>query len=253
MSATRWAQLRQVISATSDLEGDSAAARAALGLAPGFPDPVLETVGMADESLPIGAAHEGPAGGGAFLELVGPLREDVPLTRWLTKVGGRGGYGLSIQVDDVAAGVAAATEAGVRVVADQEVYGHRIVQLRPGDLGLLVELDGIADPDVWFWDDVPMTRSSGALVDDVLGVDVGGPDPRARAAVLGAILGVPVTTGEDGCPQLVLAAPGRPGRTVRFTADGSGLCGVELSLRDGATAPAEPLTFGGMPVRFRTV
>lgn len=182
--ATSWVTLRQVILATDDLPGDSVRLRSALGLGPGFPDPILETIGMTDEAIPVGAAHEGPAGGGSFLDLVAPLSAEGSINRWLGKMGGRGGYALAIQVPDVGPRIAAAEELGIGVIADMEVYGHRLVQFRPAGLGLLVEIDEFAEQDEWFWDDTPMTRTQDSLVDDLLGVELSCVDVADSAARL---------------------------------------------------------------------
>ena len=32
--------------------------------------------------------------------------------------------------------------------------GHPLFQMHPADVGILLELDGVTDPAVWFWDDV---------------------------------------------------------------------------------------------------
>lgn len=244
-----WVRLRQVIMATDDLHLDSAALRDALGLAPGFPDPVLETIGMRDESIPVGAAHAGPAGGGAFLELVGPLTPEAPINRWLAKVGGRGGYALSLQVPEIPARLEAAGALGVGVIADLEVYGHRIVQFRPADLGLLVEIDEIADPDRWFWDDVEMTQPEDSVVDDVLGVEISCADLAAATPRFSAVLGLNPQLSEDATTfalgarylRLVAAAEG----------EHPGLRGVELSVRPGQTAPEGPLLLAGLAVTLR--
>ena len=45
-------------------------------------------------------------------------------------------------------------ELDLGVAADVEAYGYRIIQLRPKQMGLLLELDEVPDPDAWFWDSV---------------------------------------------------------------------------------------------------
>jgi hypothetical protein len=117
---------------------------------------------------------------------------------------------LSIQVPDLTPHLAAAAQAGVRVVADLEAYGHRIVQRHPGDMGLLIELDEIADPGVWFWDDVEAETAAAPRVDDVIGVEVASPDPRAQAALWASVL---VAEADPSAPELRIAL-GR--REIRF-------------------------------------
>jgi len=225
-----WAILRQVVLGAEDLEVTSKQLRGALGLAPGFADPALETIGMADETLRVGPQ--------AHLEIVAPLSQDTSLARWIAK-GGGGGYALSIQVPDITPLLAAATAAGVRTSADTEVYGHRIVQLHPGDLGLLLELDEIADPEAWFWDDVEAEVSAEPRVRDVLAVDLSSPDPAAQAALWSQVFGVPV--GEDeSAPSMRLGT-----RTLRFVPGGRRMLSRVVLARTDA-GPAEQLTVGGV-------
>lgn len=150
--AGTWEILRQVVIGARDLDKTGQQLREALNLAPGFADPLLEDIGLADETLAVGPQ--------AFLEIVAPLDETVSLARWIRKGGGEGGYALSIQVSNIEPYLERATAADVRTVADLEAYGHRIVQLHPGDLGLLVELDEIPDADEWFWDQTEKEVSS---------------------------------------------------------------------------------------------
>ena len=177
-----WATLRQACLAVSDHDAVSERLRGALGLAPGFADPLLKDLGMRDETLRVGKQ--------AHVEIVSPLTEEVALNRWLDKVGGQGGYCLSIQVPDVQALVDNATALGVRLAIDVHHFGRRIVQLHPGDMGLLVELDEIPETDEWFWDDIEAEVPATPYVDDVLAVEVTSPDPTAQAQRWAGVFGV---------------------------------------------------------------
>ena len=201
-SPAQRAILRQVVLGSPDLEATTRQLRESLGLPRGFADPLLEEIGMADETIRVGSE--------AHLEVVAPLRDDVSLAAWLRKGGGGGGYALSIQVPDLAPHLAAAAQEGVRVVADLEAYGHRIVQLHPGDLGLLIELDEIADPGVWFWDDIEAEAATAPRVDDVLGVEIASHDAAAQAARWASVLGAEVDLSAS-VPRISL---GR--REIRF-------------------------------------
>jgi len=196
--------IRQVVLGAGDLEECGGRLRDALGLPQGFADPLLEEIGLADETLRIGRE--------AHLEVVAPLTGEASLARWLAKGGGDGGYALSIQVHDLGAYLERAAGLGVRVVADLEAYGHRIVQLHPGDLGLLVELDEIGDPARWFWDDIPVVPVENPRVEDILGVEVASPDPGSQAAQWGELFGVAVERRD--VPSVRLGT-----RTVRFVED----------------------------------
>jgi len=185
---TGWALLRQVVLATGDIAGDAKLLRDHLGLGAGFADPELATIGMSDETMALA--------GGSYLELVGALTPDVSIARWLAKTGG-GGYALSVQHSDPIAARDRAIARGVRIVADQAVMGHPIVQFHPADVGLLLELDGIADRDAWFWDGMGVDPSPSALVDDVVRVDVGVADPAATVTLWAEILGYPALSWES--------------------------------------------------------
>ncbi|TQS41936.1 hypothetical protein [Cryptosporangium phraense] len=221
--------LRQVVLGASDVEVTGKQLRETFGLAPGFADPILEDIGMADETIRVGEE--------AHLEVVGPLREDTSIAAWIRKGGSGGGYGLSIQVSSVQEYVDRAVELGVRIAADMEVYGHRIVQLHPGDMGLLIELDEIADPSVWFWDSIPRVAPPAPLVDDVLGVTVSSPDPVAQARLWGGVFGADTSGG-----TLALGS-----RTVSFAAGPRKMLSA-VSLRAVGASGWSPLDLGG--VRF---
>lgn len=231
-----WATIRQVVIGAEDLDATSKEIREGLGLSSGFADPLLEDIGLADETIRVG--------GEAHLEVVAPLTTTASINGWLAKVGGGGGYALSIQVPDAATLVANAASAGVRVVADLEAYGRRIVQLHPGDMGLLVELDEIPEPDQWFWDDIATETPENPLVDDVLAVDVESPDPQAQAARWAAVMGVEVEPGE--VPAIRLGS-----RTVHFVrGERRMLSAVDLRAVDGSEAPST-LSVSGVLLRLR--
>jgi hypothetical protein len=178
-----WALLRQVVLATDDIESAGTLIRDRLGLGKGFADPELATVGLADDTMALA--------GGSYLELVAPLNGapmGAALSRWLAKTGG-GGYALSVQHPDAVGARDRARALGVRIAADQLVMGHPIVQLHPADAGLLLELDGIADPEAWFWDGMGVDPSPHALVDDVVAVEAGVADPGATTSLWTEILG----------------------------------------------------------------
>ena len=191
--AGTWEILRQVVIGARDVDKTGHQLREALNLAPGFADPLLEDIGLADETLAVGPQ--------AFLEIVAPLDETVSLARWIRKGGGEGGYALSIQVSNIEPYLERAAAADVRTVADLEAYGHRIVQLHPGDLGLLVELDEIPDADEWFWDETEKEVSLDPWVDDILGVDVSSPDPARTATLWAEVFGKKPVSGATTLDQ----------------------------------------------------
>ena len=181
----RWAVLRHLVLAAEDALAASAGLAEALRLPAGFGDPELAAIDLIDRNLPVGEQK--------YLEVVGPLGPGSYINRWLRRVGGQGGYCLSVQVPDVPACRQRALDRGVRLAADQEVLGHRIIQLHPADTGVLLELDGIPDPSRWFWDDITPGPRPDALIDDIIAVTVGGPDPEATAALWADITGLELT------------------------------------------------------------
>lgn len=233
---THWTILRQVVLGVEDVDVAAKELREELGLGEGFEDPMLADIGLADHTIRVGPV--------AHLELVAPLNPDVSIAHWLTKGGGPGGYCLSIQVSDVDERAAAAERLGIRLVADLPVDGHRVVQLHPADMGLLVELDGITDPDVWFWDGISVPPPAAPQVVDVLAVDVSSPDPQAQAERWSALFDVPLEV-VDGTTQLRLGE-----RIVRFVAgERKTFTAVDLAAAPGVV-PRE-VRLSGVEVRVR--
>jgi hypothetical protein len=169
-----WAILRQVVIATTSHEADTAAVRAAFGLGQGFDDPELKKMNLVDATMPVAP--------GRYLEFVAPAAPEGPVASWLAKVGGRGGYVLSVQHPDPAGVKERAAAMGVRVPIEETAFGRVILQLHPKDVGVVLEVDGIDDPAVWFWDDIDPGPEPGAFVGDVVGVEVPVADPAATAA-----------------------------------------------------------------------
>src|SRR5512146_1863001 len=198
-----WAVLRHLVLAAADALAASARLAAALRLPEGFGDPELAAIGLTDRNMPVGTEK--------YVEVVGPLGPGSYINRWLRRVGGQGGYCLSVQVPDVAACKRRALDRGVRLAADQAVLGHQIIQLPPADAGVLLELDGIADRNRWFWDDITPGPRADALIDDITAVTVGLPDPAAAAALWADIIGLqpvtPTTLDFTGCTIEFAAHP----------------------------------------------
>jgi hypothetical protein len=188
-----WARLRQVIVATNEIEADTKALRAGFQFGEGFHDPELGEVAMADHTFTLADL--------SYLQLVTSLNPDDPLGRWTARIGGRGGYALSIQHPDPAGVKARAEALGIRVIFDREVLGYPIVQLHPKDAVILLEADGIADPDVWFWDNLgeQAQPDPGALVDSVVAVGVPVPDPARLGRTWHELLGLT----PEGDPSVV--------------------------------------------------
>jgi len=228
-----WAYLRQVVLATVDPVGDTAALRAAYGLPVGFTDPELLAHGIADETIPVGPRR--------FVELVSPSGDHSPLTPWLAKRGGRAGYGVAVQVPDIPAIRARAVSRGVGIMIEQEALGHRIMQLHPRQVGILLDLDEVPDRNAWFWDEISPGPASAALIDDIVEVEIGVPDPHAMAALWSHLLDVeqPTETSVD------------LGTLIQFVAaDSPSMRAVTVQTVSGRTSPADA-EFVGVRIRHR--
>jgi hypothetical protein len=175
-----WAKLRQVIIAAQDNAAAAATLRARLGLGRGFVDPGLETINMDDTTLPVG--------NGSFLEIISPRDATTSLGRWLAKAGGSGGYMLAIQHSDVVGVRRRAREMGIAEVLADVVQGYELAQFSPWELGLIIEVDGIPDPTVWYWDHLAVQPEADATVNDILEVEVAVQDPDAVVAAWNKLL-----------------------------------------------------------------
>jgi hypothetical protein len=178
MTENQWAELRQVGFATL---GHPAAVRAAtelLELGPGFGDPLLAAVHLADFTAPIGPD--------TYVEVLAPTTPDHSVARWLRRVGGSSGWVLATQVPSLDGVQQRAAEHGVRIAVQTQAMGHDIVQLHPLDVGVLLELDEFLPRTGWFWDDLPAAKAAharrSAKADDILAVDVADTDPFGMAA-----------------------------------------------------------------------
>jgi hypothetical protein len=235
-NTANWAILRQVVIATQDHESDVAAVRAAFGLGPGFGDPELKDLALLDATMPVSTQR--------YLELIGPENDTAVVTKWLTKIGGRGGYVLSVQHPDPDAVRARARQRGVRVPIDTTALGHTVIQLHPQDVGVLLEVDGIADESAWFWDDIDPGPEPDALIDTIVGVEVPVADPAATNALWHDLLGL----GDPVLPDTVDLG----GIPVRFVPGGPSANWTVLVRRSpvGGDRASEPLLPG---ITFRLV
>ncbi len=199
-----WAKLRQVVIGTMHHDDDVAAVRASFGLGASFADPELHTLSLTDATFPLSSER--------YLEFVGPTGTTGPVASWLAKVGGRGGFVLSVQHPDAAGVRQRCIAKGVRVAIDTEAFGKPVLQLHPKDVGLVLEIDGITEPSVWFWDDINPGVEPSASVDEIIGVEVPVADPTAMTALWLELLDL----GEASAPNEIDLG----GAWVRFTPGG---------------------------------
>ena len=220
--------LIQATLAAADLAEAAGAARAVLGLPPGFPDPELASWGMVNEILGLGRT---------YLEIVAPAAGTSPLHRFLA--GGEGGYVVGLRVPDTDALVERAARLGIGIAHRQDFHGADIVQLHPGRLGVLLEADRIPDGLHWHYDtwDTP-PRPDDAPTGELLAVDVAVAEPEETAALWAELLDT-----ERTAPAEVRAGDG----LIRFVSvtGRRGLVAADIA----GTAPAEH-TVAGLLLRL---
>jgi hypothetical protein len=228
-----WAILRQVIFAAEDNAAAGALVRERLGLGTGFEDPGLATINMTDNTIPVGE--------GSFLEIISPWEKDTSLGRWLAKRGGAGGYMLAVQIPDIEGVRARAAEMGIDEILRDTVDGHELSQYSPWELGLIFEADGIADPDVWYWDEVGWSLEPDAAVTDIVDVEVAVEDPDKVTALWHQLLDLP----PSGEREVKMGH-----RVLRFVpGEGKGRM-TAMTLKAAGDTPREPEELLGLTVRY---
>jgi hypothetical protein len=115
-------------------------------------------------------------------------------------------------------------EAAVRIAVETEAMGHRIVQLHPLDVGVLLELDEFLPREAWFWDELPGAKAAHA----------------ARTSKAGDIVAVDVAVD-------AAADPGRPAAMAQTWA---AIIGIAPPCPPAATADGAALAFGRRTIRF---
>lgn len=244
MTENRWAELRQVGFATLDHEAAVRTASELLELGPGFDDPLLAAMHLADFTAPIGPD--------TYLEVLAPTTPDHSVARWLGRVGGSSGWVLSTQVPSLDGVKERAADHGVRIAVETQAMGKDIVQLHPLDVGVLLELDAFLPREEWFWDDIEAAKAAQAgrstKVDNIVAVDVAAEDPAAMAAAWAAIIGIdpPVAT-QDGA---AIAFGSRPIRFVPPQAGRTGIVAVDIHATDRENGPGRQGELCNTLIRF---
>jgi hypothetical protein len=210
---TGYLRLRQVCLVAPHLEpliGDIADI---LGLRVCYRDGNVAKYGLENALLPVDTI---------LLEVVAPLQEGTAAGRFLQKTGGRGGYMAIFCCDDPDARGQHAKEIGVRVANVIDHAPYHGVQLHPRDCrAAFIEFnhtDGSDDilgpyppagPD---W----QTSIAKDVTQALTGVEMQSPEPADLAEHWGRILGIAVSHGEGGAPELKL-----PNCRFRFIAGAS--------------------------------
>jgi hypothetical protein len=114
----RWAELRQVGFAALDHAAAVRTATELLALGPGFGDPLLAALHLADFTAPIGPD--------TYVEVLAPTTPDHSVARWLGRVGGSSGWVLSTQVPSLDGVKERAAERGVRIAVETRAMGFDV-------------------------------------------------------------------------------------------------------------------------------
>lgn len=221
-------RVRQVALVSGDLERVTAALGEAFGLRVAYNDPHIHHYGLKNAVLPAG---------GAFIEVVEPIREDASAARHLKRRGGDAGYMVILQVADAPAEQARAEALGVRVVDRIDSPAYYCAHFHPADFGgMLVsfdqqrtETDPLASGGDWMPAGRDWSRAQAADVRDIVAVTLSAADPPALARRWSELVGRPLD------PPDPLRLPLDRGE-IRFTAGGEGaptlIEGLDIAVSD---------------------
>ncbi len=223
-------RLRQIAFVAGDLEPVAAAFHAVFGMQVAYRDPGVATFGLVNVVMPVA---------GEFLEVVQPVAADASAGRYLKRRGGDAGYMLIFQAPDALAHRARLAGEGIRIIAQHDTPQYTFTHFHPGDFtGVLTSIDTEGDGSSWRekmgnWPPAGKKWKDFASAPDVLGIvgaSVQARNPEATAARWAELLQAP----RDGT---VLQFDGSVLRFVEpIDADGTGVVGVDIAVRDPATA-----------------
>jgi hypothetical protein len=207
---TGYIRLRQICLVAPHLEPVVGDIADIMGLKVCYRDGNVAKYGLENALLPVDTI---------LLEVVAPFQDGTAAGRFLQKTGGHGGYMAIFCCDDPDARGRHAREIGVRVANVIDHAPYHGVQLHPRDCrAAFIEFnhtDGSDDilgpyppagPD---WQKSIRKDVTLALT----GVEMQSPDPADLAEHWGRIIGIPVSSGDGGAPELKL-----PNCSFRFTA-----------------------------------
>ena len=220
----RLRQICLVAPAIEPVVGDIAAI---MGLEVCYRDGNVAKYGLENALLPVDTI---------LLEVVAPFQPGTAAGRFIEKTGGRGGYMAIFCCDEPDARGAQAGRLGVRTANVIDHAPYHGVQLHPRDCrAAFIEFNHTAGSDNVLGPYPPAgpewTKSIRKDVTQALtGVEMESPEPEVLAAHWGKIIGLPVSTGNSGEPELKL-----PNASFRFV-DGASdiMSGLTFQVADVA-------------------
>ena len=241
MVGAGYMRLRQICLVAPHLEPVIGDIAGIMGLNVCYRDGNVAKYGLENALLPVDTI---------LLEVVAPFQPGTAAGRFIEKTGGRGGYMAIFCCDDPDARGAHAREMGVRVANVIDHAPYHGVQLHPRDCrAAFIEFnhtDGSDDilgpyppagPD---WQKSVRKDVTQALI----GVEMESPQPQVLAEHWGKIIGIPVSTGKSGEPELKL-----PNASLRFVKGASDIMsgltfwvGDIAAVRDAAKTKGRPVS-----------
>jgi hypothetical protein len=207
-------RLRQICLVASHLEPVISDIAGIMGLAVCYRDGNVAKYGLNNALLPVDTI---------LLEVVSPFQPGTAAGRFIDKTDGRGGYMAIFCCDDPDERAEHARKMGVRVANVIDHAPYHGVQLHPRDCrAAFIEFNhtagsddilGVYPPAGPDWQKSIAKDVTQALV----GVEMESPEPQVLAEHWGKIIGIPVSTGKAGEPELAL--PNCSFRFVKGPAD----------------------------------
>lgn len=194
-------RLRQICLVAPQLEPAVGDIAAIMGLEVCYRDPHVAKYGLENALLPVHAT---------LLEVVAPVEDGTAAGRFLARTGSRGGYMAIFSCDDPDERGRNAEELGVRIANMIDHAPYHGVQLHPRDCrAAFIEFNHTTGSDNILGAYPPAGPDwhravRGDITRALTGVDMQSRDPQGLAQHWGRILGLPVTKGETGDPEIVL-------------------------------------------------
>jgi hypothetical protein len=220
-------RLRQICLVAPHLEPLISDIADIMGLKVAYRDGNVAKYGLENGLLPVDTV---------LLEVVAPFQPGTAAGRFIEKTGGRGGYMAIFCCDDPDERAAHANTLGVRTANVIDHAPYHGVQLHPRDCrAAFIEFNHTAGSDDLLGPYPPAGPDwQRAIAKDVtealIGVEMQSPEPQDLAEHWGKIIGIAVSRGHDGAPELRL-----PNCCFRFVKGAAEIMsGLTFQVRDVA-------------------